>query len=89
VTQVVTLENGKAELKQITTGRTDGSFTEVISGLKEGDTVVLAGFEQLGIKGLASGAGAPSFLSNRTPFGTSSGRGGAQGGGGRGGGGMH
>ncbi|MEI6503270.1 MAG: efflux RND transporter periplasmic adaptor subunit, partial [Armatimonadota bacterium] len=48
-TQVVVLTAGKGEVKSITTGRTDGSFTEVTEGLKEGDTLVLAGFSELGI----------------------------------------
>lgn len=68
-TKVVTLTNGNAELKEITTGRTDGNFTEVLSGLNEGDTVVLSGFAQLGFPELASG-GMPGFFGNRTPFGT-------------------
>ena len=84
-TQVVVMSGGKAEIKTITTGRTDGSFTEVTNGLKDGDTLVLAGFSELGIEGFSSSAGAPGFMTNRTPFGTaapSKGGGGAGGGGG-------
>lgn len=87
-TQVVVMNGGKAELRTITTGRTDGSFTEVLTGLKDGDTLVLAGFDQLGLKGYGSSGGVPGFMTNRTPFGTASpSKGGGQGGGGYGGGG--
>jgi hypothetical protein len=47
--------------------------------------VVLAGFAQLGFPEFASGTGAPGFMSNRTPFGTTK----AGGGGAKGGGGFH
>lgn len=70
VTQVVVMSGGKAEIKEISTGRTDGSITEITEGLKEGDTVVLAGFSELGIEGFSSGAGVPRFMQQRTPFGT-------------------
>ena len=92
--RVLMMNNGLPEVRNITIGRTDGSFTEVLSGLKDGDTVVLAGFAELGFPEMSSSAGAPRFLTNRTPFGTASGGGagkggggGARGGGGRGGGG--
>lgn len=84
--KVVVMVDGKAEQREITTGRTDGSFTEVLSGLKDGDTVVLAGFAQLGFPEFASAAGPPPWMQNRTPFGTASGSkggGGPRGGGGR------
>ena len=71
------MKDGKPEVRTVETGLTDGSFTEVTSGLSEGDSVVLAGFDKLGIQGFGSAAGVPGFLS-RTPFGT--GGGGANGG---------
>jgi multidrug efflux pump subunit AcrA (membrane-fusion protein) len=76
-TQSVVMTNGKPDIRTVETGLTDGSFTEVTSGLKEGDTVVLAGFDKLGIQGFGSAAGVPGFLT-KGPLGT--------GGGGKGGG---
>ena len=81
-TQVVVLSGEKGEVRDITVGRTDGTSTEVVKGLKDDDTVVLAGFQQLGIEGFSSAAGMPRFMSNRTPFGTASGGGGRGGSGG-------
>lgn len=90
-TRVVVMKDGKGELRTIQTGRTDGTYTEVTKGLSDSDTVVLAGFEQLGFPDFASGARLPGFMRNRTPFGTAGTKGGGggtkAGGGGYGGGG--
>ena len=74
-TQAVVMKNGQPEVRTVETGLTDGSYTEITSGLTEGDSVVLAGFDKLGIQGFGSAAGVPGFLTNRTPFGTSAGGG--------------
>lgn len=37
------LVNGKPEMRQVRTGATDGSYTEILSGLKEGDQVITGG----------------------------------------------
>lgn len=73
---VVTTKEGKKVVTQqrVKTGGSDGTNVEVREGLKEGDTIVLAGGEEGGRKG---GGGGP-----QSPFGPSQGRGG--GGGGRG-----
>jgi len=65
---VVVLKNGKPDVREVKTGLSDGESTEVLSGLQEGDTVVLAGFEALGVEGFSSAAEVPRFL-QRTPFG--------------------
>ncbi|HEY3398519.1 MAG TPA: efflux RND transporter periplasmic adaptor subunit [Armatimonadota bacterium] len=70
-TKVVVMNAGTPEVRPVTTGLTDGTNTEVVSGLQEGETVVLAGFDKLGITGFASGAGVPGFLT-RGPLGTGS-----------------
>jgi multidrug efflux pump subunit AcrA (membrane-fusion protein) len=57
----------------VTTGDTDGTNTVILSGLKEGDTVVLAGFEKLGLPQFASTGKLPGFLT-RGPLGTGGGR---------------
>ncbi len=44
---VFVIENGKAVLKVIQTGLTDGTFTEVLSGLKEGETIATIGMNNL------------------------------------------
>jgi RND family efflux transporter MFP subunit len=84
VSQVAVLKQGKAEVREVKTGLTDGENSEILSGLNEGDTLVVAGFDKLGVKGFSSAAEVPGFLT-RTPFGTtapkSSAQGGAQGGG--------
>ena len=77
-TQAVVMKNGLPEIRTVETGLTDGSYTEILSGLAEGDTVVLAGFDKLGIQGFGSAAGVPGFLT-KGPLGT--GGGGAKGGG--------
>jgi RND family efflux transporter MFP subunit len=41
IQKVVVVKGGKASEKAITTGRRAGAFTEVLSGVKEGDEVVL------------------------------------------------
>jgi RND family efflux transporter MFP subunit len=87
VTQVVVLTGDQAVVQDITTGRSEGNATEVLTGLKEGDNLVVSGFEKLGIEGFSSTAGVPGFM-NRTPFGPAGAtKGGGGGGGGFGGGG--
>ena len=61
---------------KVRTGGSDGTFTEIREGAKEGDKVVLAGMDQ-GQKGFGP----------QSPFGPSGGRPGGAGGGGRRGGG--
>ncbi len=70
--EVVVLKDGKPEVREVKTGLTDSDNTEILSGLQSGDTLVVAGFDKLGIKGFSSAAEVPGFLT-RTPFGTSSG----------------
>ena len=74
----VTLLTKQADGKQapmptkVKTGGSDGTFTEIREGVKEGDTVVLAGLEQ-----------GPKGFGPQSPFGPAGGqRGGAGGGGG-------
>ena len=73
---ILVTKDGKkeTEAKKVTTGASDGVFTEIREGLDEGATIILAGAE----KKQGGGPGASS------PFGPS---GGAQRGGGGGGGG--
>jgi multidrug efflux pump subunit AcrA (membrane-fusion protein) len=72
INQVVTYNNGVAEVHDVTVGGSDGTNTAILSGLKDGDTVVLAGFDQLGLSQFSSGAKLPGFLT-RGPLGTGSG----------------
>jgi HlyD family secretion protein len=72
INEVVTYEDSKAEVHDVTIGATDGTNTAILSGLKSGDTVVLAGFDQLGLQQFTSGAKLPGFLT-RGPLGTGSG----------------
>jgi HlyD family secretion protein len=87
-TQIVVLNGDKAEVRTIKIGLTDGEKTEVTEGLNEGEKVVLAGFEKLGVEGFTSAAALPGFAKNGSPFGPMGGGkgGGSKGGGGRGGG---
>ena len=64
------------EMQTVVTGATDGTYTEIKSGLADADTVVVAGWPK---------AGANAFGAGMTPFGVRAG--GAGGGGGGGGGG--
>jgi HlyD family secretion protein len=73
-------KSGKAEVRTLKTGLTDSDNTEILEGLQEGDDVVVAGFDKLGIEGFSSQAQLPGFFNNRTPFGTSSNKAGAKGG---------
>jgi RND family efflux transporter MFP subunit len=67
-TQVVVLAGETAEIRTIETGIADEDSTEVTSGLKDGEVVVLAGFEKYGIEGFGSAAELPGFM-RRSPFG--------------------
>jgi HlyD family secretion protein len=80
-TQVVVLKDGKPEVRTVEAGLASEGQTEIISGLSEGETVVLAGFEKLGLQEFRSAAQLPRF----GPFGP---MGGPPRGGGRRGGGM-
>ncbi len=85
--QVAVVKEGKGEVRQVKTGVSDGQQTEVASGLQEGETIVLAGWDKLGIPGFGSAAGVPGFLT-RGPLGgqgggASKGGGGGSKGGGR------
>jgi RND family efflux transporter MFP subunit len=40
----------RVETRTVTTGVQDGSFTQILSGMKEGEQVVLAGLQRLGVK---------------------------------------
>lgn len=71
-------KDGKAEVRTLKVGLTDSDNTEILEGLKDGEDVVVAGFEKLGIEGFSSQAELPGFLRNRTPFGTSSSKAGAK-----------
>jgi len=66
--QVVVLKDGVGEVRPIKTGVADEDSTEVEEGLQDGEQVVLAGFEQLGIEGFSSAAEVPGFL-RRGPLG--------------------
>ncbi len=74
---VVVLKNGQPEIRPVTTGDTDGTNTVILKGVEEGEKVVLAGFEKLGLEQFASTGRLPGFLT-RGPLGTG---GGAPGGG--------
>jgi RND family efflux transporter MFP subunit len=82
VNQVVVLANGKGEVRTVTIGATDGKNTEIQDGLKEGEVVVLAGFDKLGLADFSSTGKLPGFM-NRSALGTtkSSSSGGRSGGG--------
>jgi len=82
--QVVVMKDGKAEVTPVKTGIADEDSTEILEGLEEGDQLVLAGFEQLGIEGFSSAAEVPGFM-RQSPFGGPP-KGGTKGGGGSGGG---
>lgn len=71
---VVTFVNGKRQItqKKITTGGTDGVNIEVLDGVSEGDTVVLAGASQ-------ASSGGPGGRGPTSPFGPQS-KGGGRGG---------
>ncbi len=71
VNQVVVLKGGKGEVRSVAIGATDGTSTEIKEGLQEGDTVVLAGFAELGLPDFASAARLPRFFT-RGPLGTRS-----------------
>ena len=73
-TQAVVLKDGQGEARDITMGMTDGTNTEVTSGLQEGEQVVLAGFDQLGLEEFSSSGRLPGFL-RRGPLGTGGGGG--------------
>jgi RND family efflux transporter MFP subunit len=66
--QVAVLKEGKGEVRQVKTGVADAEQTEVVSGLQEGENVVLAGWDKLGVQGFGSAAGVPGFLT-RGPLG--------------------
>jgi RND family efflux transporter MFP subunit len=86
--QVVVLKGGQGEVTPVKTGIADEDSTEILEGVEEGDELVLAGFEQLGIEGFSSAAEVPGFM-RQSPFGgppTGGPKGGAKGGGGAGGG---
>ncbi len=67
--QVAVLKDGKAEVRSVEIGASDGTSTEIVKGLQEGEEVVLAGFAQLGLEDFASLGRLPGFL-NRGPLGT-------------------
>jgi hypothetical protein len=69
----VVMAGGKADVRQLKTGITDGEKTEVISGLKDGEEVVVAGFEKLGLEQFSSQAQLPRFLRQSSPFGMGTG----------------
>ena len=50
---------------------TDGTNTVIVSGIKDGDTVVVSGFDKLGLAQFSSSAKLPGFLT-RGPLGTGS-----------------
>jgi len=66
--QVVVLREGKAEVRPVKTGVSDEDSTEIVSGVQDGEKVVLAGFEQLGLQGFGSAAEVPGFL-KKSPLG--------------------
>ncbi len=72
IPQVVVFANGRGTVRDIKTGMSDSSNTEVLDGLKPGEKVVVAGFDKLGIEGFSSQATLPGFLKNTSPFGPSS-----------------
>ncbi len=67
-TQVVVLTGEKGEVRDIQAGLSDDAMTEIVSGLREGEKVVLAGFDKLGIEGFSSAAEVPGFM-RRSPLG--------------------
>jgi RND family efflux transporter MFP subunit len=83
VTVMTTDKKGMPHFKvvSVTTGISDGENTEILSGLKEGDTVVLSGE----VPGMTTEAGGPRF-GGMFGFGRRGGGGARGGGGGRGGG---
>jgi len=66
--QVVVFRDGKGEVRPVKTGLSDEDSTEILEGVQEGDVLVLAGFEQLGIEGFSSAAEVPGFM-RQSPFG--------------------
>ncbi|NLO74272.1 MAG: HlyD family efflux transporter periplasmic adaptor subunit [candidate division WS1 bacterium] len=72
VNQVVVLANGKPDVRTVEIGNTDGTNTAILSGISEGDEVVVAGFDQLGLEQFSS-RGQVLFL--RSPLGTPTGGG--------------
>ena len=87
VNQVVVLTGGnKGEVRTVTIGATDGTNTEIQDGLKEGEQVVLAGFDKLGLASFSSAGRLPGFMTKgalgTTNSPTAGGRGAAGGGGG-------
>jgi RND family efflux transporter MFP subunit len=73
--QVVVLKEGKADVRPVKTGVSDEDSTEIVSGIQDGEKVVLAGFEQLGLQGFGSAAELPGFLRRASPFGPGAGAG--------------
>lgn len=66
---VVVLKNGQPEIRPVTTGDTDGTNTVILKGVEEGEKVVLAGFEKLGLEQFSSAGRLPGLLT-RGPLGT-------------------
>lgn len=79
VQAVVLDKNGKPEVRTLKVGLSDSDNTEILEGLQEGEDVVVAGFDKLGIQGFSSQAELPGFFRNRTPFGTASSKAGTKG----------
>lgn len=46
-TSIFIIENGRALLRQVQTGITDGKITEITNGIKEGETIVTVGMNNL------------------------------------------
>ena len=72
--QVVVLANGKPDVRTVEIGNTDGTNTAILSGISEGDEVVVAGFDQLGLEQFSSRGQVPRFF-QRSPLGTPTGGG--------------
>lgn len=47
--QLYKIENGRAKLTEVKTGKTFGQQVEIIDGLKAGDEIVIVGIENLGV----------------------------------------
>lgn len=71
--KVVLMRNGVAEAVPVQTGLEDEDNIEIKEGVQDGDEVVLAGFEKLGLEGFSSTAELPGFLKNSSPFGPGTG----------------
>ncbi len=69
---VYVLQHGAVKPQKVSVGVSDDTHTEILSGLKEGETIVLAGYEPTG-----------TAVPNMSPFGPSSGGNRPSGGGGR------